>query len=183
MLAALGLMYDNRVMKKSWPALLLMGFGIVFILLALGYALYQQRINQVNPAPLPEELAGLPLRDKFLGSPALTELSWMHEQEFQLNQAAVGGYGLSREITLYVAGTPLSFMAGRMISDMRDKIARADTPFTPLAERDYGGRTVHELVGMGQQHYYFRSGKLVIWLAVDEQDAELAFQQALEFYP
>jgi len=82
-----------------------------------------------------------------------------------------------------VAGTPLSFMAGRMISDMRDKIAGADTPFTPVAERDYGLRTVYELVGMGQQHYYFRSGNLVIWLAVHEQDAELAFQQALEFYP
>jgi hypothetical protein len=183
MLAALGLMYDNSVMTKSWPAMLLISFGIVFILLALGYAVYQQRISQINPAPLPEELAGLPLRDKNFGSPALTELSWMHGQEFQLNQGAVGIYGSSGEITLYVAGTPLSFMAGRMISDMRDKIAGADTPFTPVAERDYGLRTVYELVGMGQQHYYFRSGNLVIWLAVHEQDAELAFQQALEFYP
>jgi len=103
---------------KSWPALLLISFGIVFILLALGYVVYQQRISQIGPAALPEELAGLPLRDKFFGSPALTELSWMHGQEFQLSQGAVGRYGSSREITLYVAGIPLSFMAGGMISAM-----------------------------------------------------------------
>jgi len=36
---------------------------------------------------------------------------------------------------------------------------------------------------MGQQHYYFRPGNLVIWLTVNDQEAELALQQALEFYP
>jgi hypothetical protein len=180
MLAMNGSMYDNSVMSKSRSALLLMGVGLVFILLALGYAVYQQKIEQIDPAPLPGEIAGLHLSEKILGLQALTELSWMHGQEFQLNQGAVGSYG---EITLYVAGTPLSFMAGRMIRDMRDRIASADTPFTPLAERDYGGRTVYELVGMGQKHYYFRSGKLVIWLAVNENADEFALQHALEYYP
>ena len=47
----------------------------------------------------------------------------------------------------------------------------------------YGSRTVYELVGMGQLHYYFRSGNLVIWLAANEQVAELALQDALDFYP
>ncbi len=180
MLALLCLMYDNGDMSRSWPSLLLIGFGIVIILFALGYAVFQLRINQINPAPLPGEIAGLHLSEKVLGPPALTELSWMHGQEFQLNQGAVGSYG---EITLYVAGTPFSFMAGRMIKDMRDKIASADTPFTALAERDYGRRTVYELVGMGQKHYYFRSGNLVVWLAVNEEIGELALQHALDYYP
>jgi hypothetical protein len=104
----------------------------------------------------------------------------MHGQEFQLTQGAGCSYG---EATLYVAGTPLSFLAGRMMVDMRDKIAGSETPYTPLNEMKYGSRTVYELVGMGQQHYYFRSGNLVIWLAVNEQVAELALQEALEFYP
>jgi len=180
MLAMNGSMYDNSVMSKSRSALLLMGVGLVFILLALGYAIYQQKIEQIDPAPLPGELAGLPLIEKVLGPPALTELSWMHGQEFQLNQGAVGSYG---EVTLYVAGTPFSFMAGRMIKDMRDKIASADTPFTALAERDYGRRTVYELVGMGQKHYYFRSGNLVVWLAVNQEIGELALQHTLDYYP
>ena len=107
----------------------------------------------------------------------------MHGQEFQLNQAAVGNYGTMNEITIYVAGTPLGFMAGRMIIDMRDKIASSETPFTPLAERQYGSRNGIRAWGMGQKHYYFRSGNLVIWLAGNEQEAEWALEQALDFYP
>jgi hypothetical protein len=170
-------------MSKSRSALLLIFIGILFILVALGYAVYLQKVEQIDPAPLPGEIAGKSLKARVFGAPALDELSWMHGQEFQLNQGSVGSYGAGNEITLYVAGTPLSFMAGRMIIDMREKIAQTDTPFTPLAEREYEGRAVYELVGMGQQHFYFRSGNLVIWLAVDEREAEEALQQLLDFYP
>ena len=183
MLALPVLLYDNGGVSKSRSALLLIGFGIIVILVALAYGAYQLRISQFESAPLPAEIAGLPLGGRLFGSPALDELSWMHGQQFQLNQGAVGSYGSSDEITLYVAGTPLNFMAGRMIIDMREKIARTETPFAPLAERQYGARTVYELEGMGQQHFYFRSGNLVIWLAADEQEAEFALQQALDFYP
>jgi hypothetical protein len=66
---------------------------------------------------------------------------------------------------------------------MRDRIASAESPFTPLAERSDGQRTVYELEGMGQHNYYFQSGDLVIWLAADQQYAEVALQQLLAFYP
>ena len=170
-------------MSKKRSALLLIGFGVVVILVALVYGVYQQRMSQIEPAPLPGEIAGLPLRGRVFGVPALDDLSWMHGQDFQLNQAAVGNYGPGNEITIYVAGTPLGFMAGRLIIDMRDKIASSDTPFTPLAEREYGSRRVFELEGVGQKQFYFRSGNLVIWLAGNEQEAELALQHALDFYP
>jgi hypothetical protein len=70
-----------------------------------------------------------------------------------------------------------------MISDMRDKIDQAETPFTPLGESVDGQCRVYELVGMGQQHFYFHSGNLLIWPAVKGEDAELALQQTLDFYP
>ena len=183
MLAQLDLLYDNGDMSKSWLAALLIGTGILSILVAAGYAVFLGRFDQKEPAPLPGDIAGMSLRGQVLGAPALAELSWMHGQEFQLNQGAVGSYGMGNEITLYVAGTPLSYTAARMISDMRDKIKQAETPFTPLGEREHGRRTIYELVGMGQQHFYFRSGNLVVWLAVAGEDAELALQQALDFYP
>jgi len=180
MLAADDLLYDNVPMSKKWKALLLIGCGILIVLVALVYDVYEQTFRQINPAPLPVEVAGLPLEGRTYGGPALAELSRMHGQEFQLTQGAVGSYG---EATLYVAGTPLRYMAGRMMVDMREKIVRSESPFTPLGELKYGSRTVYELVGMGQQHYYFRSGNLVIWLAANEQAAEMALQEALDFYP
>ena len=95
----------------------------------------------------------------------------------------MGTFGEEGEITLYVAGTPLSFMAGRLVVAMRDKIARSETPFSPIAEREDGGRIVFELDGMGQRHFYFRSRDLVIWLAADESYTEEALKQVLDFYP
>ena len=183
MLAQLDLLYDNGDMSKSWLAALLIGTGVLFILMAAGYAVHLGRIDRIEPAPLPGDIAGMSLSGQVLGAPALAELSWMHGQDFQLNRGAVGSYGMGNEITLYVAGTPLRYTAARMISDMRDKIKQAETSFTPLGEREHGRRRIYELVGMGQQHFYFRSGNLVIWLAVAGEDAELVLQEALDFYP
>jgi len=170
-------------MVKRWLAVLIVCLGAFLIILAFSFSLYQHRLNQINPAPLPNELAGLSLNNETSGQPALAELSWMHGQEFQLNQGAVGSYGANNEIKLYIAGTPFSFMAGRMINDMRDKIAWSDTPFTPVTEKVYGQRTVYKLNGLGQEHNYFQSGNLVIWLATDEELTEAALSQALDYYP
>jgi hypothetical protein len=170
-------------MTRKSVAILLIGLGILVVLLAVGLAIYQGRINQVTAVTLPEEIAGLTLGRRLVGQQALNELSWMHGQEFELNQGAVGKYGFGEDVTLYVAGTPFGFMTRAMITAMQDKIAREESLFTPLGERDDGSRTVYELEEMGQQHYYFRSGNLVIWVAVDEPQAEVVLVEALNFYP
>ena len=170
-------------MTKVRLAWILMSFGFIIVLVTLGFALYQQRAGSINSVPLPNALVDLSLRGRIIGRAALDDLARLHGQEFLLNKGAVGIYGESGEITLYVAGTPLNFMAGRLMAAMRDKIARSETPFTPIAEREQRGRTVYELQGMGQKHFYFRSNDLIIWLAVDESQAEEALNQALEYYP
>jgi hypothetical protein len=108
MLAQLYLLYDNGDMSKRWLAMLFVGTGILFILAASGNAVYLGRFDQIEPASLPVEIAGMSLEGQVLGAPALTELSWMHGQDFQLNQGAGGSYGAGKEIMLNVAGTPLS---------------------------------------------------------------------------
>ena len=82
-----------------------------------------------------------------------------------------------------MAGTPLKFLAGRLLVAMRDKIAEVNFPISTLAEREINRRKVYELHGMGQLHYYFRSDDLIVWLAADETHAEEALRQVLEFYP
>jgi hypothetical protein len=62
-------------MSKKWTALLLIGCGILIVLMALVYAGYGQRFKQIKPAPLPGEVAGLPLEGRTYGGPALAELS------------------------------------------------------------------------------------------------------------
>lgn len=162
---------------------MLIGLGIAVILFALGYFFYLREAVRIGSAPLPEELVGLSLEGKTEGISAIDELAWMHGQEFQLNKGAIGTYGMQGEITLYIAGTPFGFTTGSLVNAMRDKIAAVDSPFTPRTEREIEQRRVFELVGLGQKHFYFRSGELIIWLAVDESLAEEALAQALNYYP
>ena len=164
-------------------ALALIGLGIFLMVLGLGYAFYLQKETSNGSSLLPKELAGFPLGGEVSGSSAIAELSWMHGQDFQLNQAAVGTYGNEDQVIIYVAGTATRSLAGQLINAMRDKITAVDSPFEPIAEREIGQRMVYELEGMGQRHFYFRSDQLIIWLAVDEDFAEDALRQVLRFYP
>lgn len=170
-------------MSKQSLAVALAGLGVIIIIFGLGYAYYIQSLKQISSAPLPNQLVALPLSERIDGRSALTELSWMHNQGFSLSKGAVGTYGVENEIILYVGGTPLKFMAGRLLIAMRDKIAETNSPFTPLAELEINRRKVYELQGMGQLHYYFRSDDLIVWLAADETQAEEALRQVLDFYP
>jgi hypothetical protein len=36
---------------------------------------------------------------------------------------------------------------------------------------------------LGQKHFYFQSGELIVWLAANVQDAELTLAESLTFYP
>ena len=170
-------------MANRLTAFVLIGLGIAVVVFALGYFFYLQEVVQTGSAPLPEELVGLSLERKIEGISAIDELAWMHGQEFQLNKGAIGSYGMQGEITLYIAGTPFGFTTGSLVKAMREKIAAGDSPFTPRSEREVEQRRVYELVGLGQKHFYTRSGELIIWLAVDESLAEEALAQALNYYP
>ncbi len=94
----------------------------------------------------------------------------------------IGTYG-SRQITLWVAVSADAAGSDRLLEAMRDKINVGDTPFTPVGERKEGNRSIYELNGMGQEHVYFQSGKLLIWLAADPEIAQEAIRETLEFYP
>lgn len=93
-------------------------------------------------------------------------------------------YGYPGEmVMLWVTGTPAQPLAAKMISDMETAIEKTESPFTPLGVRNINDRSVHELTGMGQNHFYFQSAALVVWLAADEPIAETALAEVLAFYP
>jgi hypothetical protein len=170
-------------MSRKWFPLILISLGMLIVGLGLVYALYLRSMESIAPVPLPDELGGLPLRREVTGSSALVELSMLHSQGFPLNKGSAGSYGNHGEIRIWVAGTPIGFMAGGLMTAMKDAIERGDSPFSPLGELEIQGRTVYELEGMGQQHYCFRSGDLIVWVAVDDSLTEQVLKSVLEFYP
>ncbi len=116
------------------------------------------------------------------GVQATEEFANLHNNHFPLTSGAVGIYG-NRQAALWAGGAPFKLLTSRLVIAMRDKIAEGQSPFTPIREIEQNGRTIYELEGMGQKHYYFQSQNLVIWLASDPAFADKALQQILEAYP
>lgn len=168
-------------MKRVLVSLLILT-GIVLTLTAFGWLIYEQKVADPAPVSIPDSLAGFPLTDQKTGGQAAFDFSQLHGQQFPLTSGAVGIYG-NHQATLWVAGAPLKMMSAEMVNAMQEKIAEGRSPFTPTGEISDNGRTIYSLEGMGQNHHYFQSGNLVIWLAVDADVSETALQQLKEYYP
>ena len=171
-------------MKRLFP-LGLMGLGLLLIIGTAGFWSFNQKVQHPSSAPLPERVTDLSLTQSRMAEKAIAEFARLHGNDFPLTSGAVGMYGADHSVTLWVAGAPFQTMAGRMLAAMRDKIASTSgsSPFSPIGERRDGTRAIYELDGMGQKHFYFQSGKLIVWLAVDPERAEEVLTQALKFYP
>ena len=171
-------------MKRLFP-ICLIGIGILILLVSAGFWAYNQKVQHPSSAPLPERITDLSLTQSMMAERAIAEFARLHGNGFPIISGAVGMYGADHSATLWVAGALLQPVAGRMLVAMRDKIASTSgrSPFSPVGERQDGTRTVYELDGMGQKHFYFQSGKMIVWLAVDPERAEEALTQVLKFYP
>lgn len=148
-----------------------------------GILLFNQAVRSPGASPLPSQVANQRMTANNEGWRATDEFSRLHQQEFPLMAGAIGTYGLNPEAKLWVGEVLFEFMASRMVTEMRDKIAEGNSPFLPTGELQQAGRTIYALDGMGQKHFYFQSGKLIVWLAANEDLADQALQDTLEFYP
>lgn len=170
-------------MRRLGPVLLLIA-GVLLVAGGAGYWWFERQIAAPEAAVLPPELAGLSLAEASYGPEAVANVTRLHDQSFPLTSGAHGQYGRSGETAmLWVTGTPARLVASRMVGEMEAAIVRGNSPFQPAGTRQVNGRTVYELTGMGQRHYYFRSGTAVVWLAVDDALAEVALVETLTFYP
>lgn len=157
--------------------------GSVLTLAGGGISLFSRAVRNPGAAPLPSKVANVLVTIKSEGWQATSEFNRLHRQKFPLMSGAVGTYGVNKEAKLWVAEALFELMARKMVTDMHNKIAEGNSPFSPKGERQQLDRTVYELDGMGQKHFFYQSGRLVIWLAADEEIAEQALKTTLEFYP
>lgn len=171
------------VMRRFGPVLLVIA-GVLLMAGGAGYWWFERQIAVPEAAILPPDLAGLPLVEASYGPEAVANVTRLHDQSFPLTSGAHGRYGRSGDkAMLWVTGTPARLVATRMVGEMEAAIAEGSSPFQPVGTRQVNGHTIYELIGMGQRHYYFRSGTAVVWLAADDALADAALVETLTFYP
>lgn len=170
--------------RRRLVPLLLIGLGLLALLGAIvTWRLGDRTSASPRAADLPDSVAGLRLSDMQVGTTAVENVTRLHGQSFPLESGAVGMYdGPDGAATVWVAGARSHTDAGQMVIAMRDRIAEGRSPFTPLVAQETASGTIYELEGMGQRHYYFQAGELVIWLGADHLLAEQALRDVLDFY-
>jgi hypothetical protein len=168
-------------MSKRSIAFLLISLGaLVFI----GSAAFLFSRAQTNTLNLPQTLADLPLVNANYGPEAVAEINRLHGKQFEQITGAMGTYRSAlANATVWVSQFSSRAIAQQIVEAMRAKIGEGNSPFTPAGAQPQGNRTLYSLNGMGQQHFFFQSNDLVIWLSADPAIASQALRQTLEVYP
>jgi hypothetical protein len=115
------------------------------------------------------------------GAGAIAEVSGLHGRGVTMREAVVGEYG-DGGVTLWVAAAADPGTARGMERAMVQRIRTVAHPFAPTGVRRLRGREVHELTGMGQRHAWFRSGRLVVWVAADSARHERVVREVVARY-
>ncbi len=168
--------------SARWPAFVLIGLGVVLVLAAVAFPYVLKLDSKPTSVPIPTQVAGFSLASEETGSAALHEFAQLHGKSFPVTSGAKGVYGAGNQAIIWAAGTASTADTRKLLEEMRDKIAQGNFPFQPSGVRTVADREVYALDGMGQKHFYFQSGKYLVWLAANPEIADQALQQALIFY-
>jgi len=173
-------------MSQINTRLIALGFiitGTLICIISIGYIMLNPEAKNTNSAALPDQATGLRLTSISSGKQALREITQLHGKEFPLVSGAVGRYGDNNQVIVWVADAADKAAAEEILQAMRERIAAGNSPFTPSGELQNGGRPIFTLDGLGQVHFYFQSGKQIVWTAVDASLYEKALKQILDYYP
>jgi hypothetical protein len=167
-------------MRKYLPY----GLFVVGLFLLAGAAWYGWHTLSAAPAgAVPQTLAGLALAEQTAGAEAIAQIQNLHLGDFALEDGAVAMYG-SEQAVVWVATTASDSAAAAMVTDMEQSIAQGNNPtFTPVGVYNFGGRPLFQVDGLNQWNFYFQSGAKVVWLSADQDIAEQAVTELMQFYP
>ncbi len=173
---------EKRIIRHPFAGLVTI-LGVALLTGSLIFSYLNRSGANPKETNLPKSIAGLSLNTATYGPEAVTEITRMHGKEFPIVSGAMGMYGDTNQISLWVAGFSDRSTAIQIVSAMEEKIATGNSPFTPTVQQQVRDRTVYHLDGMGQKHIYFQSSNLVVWLAADPSLSDQAIQQIEEVYP
>lgn len=169
--------------SNKWLPTLLILLGGALLLALIVFSIFGfPQSNQKSDLTLSPQLGGYSISKQITGSAAVSEFTELHGKNLAVQGGAKGIYGEWGAATIWVAEAETESAARQLLTDMEEKIAEGQSPFTPQTPMVVDDRTINVLDGMGQSHFYFLSGKALIWLAATPTIAHQALQDALNFY-
>jgi len=143
--------------------------------------------NEIN---FPEQLGGMSLEQSVSGPQAIDMISQLHGTGISIRQGYITSYaGTQGKIMIWVSESDTSEEAGQLFDIMDRKIIEANTsegtaaggpPFTDRRTMTQNGIDVVAVKGMGMENYYYRTGSLVYWIAVEGPEPEQILEEAVD---
>jgi hypothetical protein len=136
------------------------------------------------PPPIPPALGGLPRTHTLQGDDALREINRLHGKSIPSRDGFVAHYERDGAVAmLYVSRAYLGPIArwqlSRMVKGIERGAGNVEGPFTHLKVREQEGLVLYSALGLGQIHYFYRSGTTLVWLAADPGVARPALADAV----
>lgn len=160
---------------------LLLAFAVPFLLIvSLGLAWAMRSDSGSQGTQLPERLGGLALLQTKAGPAAMSDIAGMHEGEFDLQEARV--YLYEGNATVWVGVAKGEQEAEGLLQAMAAAIGQGGSPFAAPRRIVVNGTPVFA-TSDGQQHYFYRSGKLVVWVAAPVTGTDPFLQEVTTLLP
>ncbi len=128
--------------------------------------------SPINKDGIPEKVSSLPLKGTQMGKEALDQFAKMHGEGFDL----VNGYRAdysdgTNNATLYVGQAKDAATATKLATEMAAKISAGNPMFTDLQELNISNRSIYQVTGQGQLHFFYAINDKLVWLALDSANA------------
>jgi hypothetical protein len=153
-----------------------------FFIIIMAYLMLVSHNGNEGTVELPEILGNLSRSIDMYGEAAVADVNRLHGKDFNIASGAKGIYGLHGEAILWVTAAKSELDASGLLIAMHDAIAEGNSPYMQVGIQQINGEIIYELDGLGQKNYYYQSGELVIWLAVDHELAEDLLNEILTYY-
>ena len=128
---------------------------------------------------VPEKIASLPRTEFISGPEAIQQITMMHGKNISLDEGHIAKYKSGdTEITLWISVSP-SREEGEELFRLMDEKMPASKVFKNRQEVEIRNRKVIKVNGMGQEHYYWFSGKYNYWIAVAGTDGKTIVEELM----
>lgn len=155
-----------------------LGVLILIFILAIAFPAFAEK----GKPPVPPEIGGLKLAHYLKGEEALREIERLHGKKINVKEGYVAHYeGRESKAMLYISRASSGPQAKGQIKRMAERIRKGGTPFYHLKESALAdGIDLYSAIGLGQVHYFYRTGNKVVWLAADPPVARSALSSLLK---
>lgn len=132
----------------------------------------------------PEELGPMVLVKTLEGEAATRSISGLHGGAVSAERDVVATYESAEgSAILYISAFADNAAAIEQLLRMYEGIAAGGTPFYHLSRIERDGGRVNLTIGMDQAHYFYASGRSVLWLTVPPLAAPRVLDALLSGYP